>query len=182
MARHSSAVVRINVTFGLWRYRRRPRNFSGTVSKAPKLAMSSAPSEPTQGSAWRAKTSSRVGPAERMPPATSSAISVVETSMTPSRSPESASFSMDCPPTPVAWKTRQSQSSASCWVTCCTQGVVTPNIVSPIAGFVAWAPATGCVIMPASACAAFASTRSLMRLMPCTSVTEYIMQISLGPT
>jgi hypothetical protein len=36
--------------------------------------------------------------------------------------------------------------------------------------------------MPASACAALASTRSLIRLMPCTSVTEYIMQMSLGPT
>ena len=35
---------------------------------------------------------------------------------------------------------------------------------------------------PASACAAFASTFSLIRLMPCTSVTEYIMQMSLGPT
>ena len=36
--------------------------------------------------------------------------------------------------------------------------------------------------MPASACAAFASTRSEMRLMPDTSVTEYIMQMSDGPT
>jgi hypothetical protein len=36
--------------------------------------------------------------------------------------------------------------------------------------------------MPPSACAALASTCSLMRLMPCTSVTEYIMQMSLGPT
>jgi hypothetical protein len=30
--------------------------------------------------------------------------------------------------------------------------------------------------------AALASTFSLMRLMPETSVTEYIMQMSLGPT
>ena len=36
--------------------------------------------------------------------------------------------------------------------------------------------------MPANACAALASTCSLMRLMPCTSVTECIMQMSLGPT
>ena len=42
--------------------------------------------------------------------------------------------------------------------------------------------AGGCAIIPASACAAFASTCSLMRWMPCTSVTEYIMQMSLGPT
>ena len=40
----------------------------------------------------------------------------------------------------------------------------------------------GCAIIPANACAALASTFSLMRLMPCTSVTEYIMQMSLGPT
>ena len=36
--------------------------------------------------------------------------------------------------------------------------------------------------MPASACAAFASTFSDIRLMPETSVTEYIMQMSEGPT
>ena len=36
--------------------------------------------------------------------------------------------------------------------------------------------------MPASACAAFASTFSEMRLMPEMSVTEYIMQMSEGPT
>ena len=36
--------------------------------------------------------------------------------------------------------------------------------------------------MPASACAALASTRSEIRLMPATSVTEYIMQMSDGPT
>ena len=36
--------------------------------------------------------------------------------------------------------------------------------------------------MPASAWAALASTRSEMRLMPATSVTEYIMQMSEGPT
>jgi hypothetical protein len=66
-------------------------------------------------------------------------------------------------------------------VTACTQGVVTPNMVRPSAG--RW-PSTGggWAIMPASACAALASTFSLMRLMPCTSVTEYIMQMSLGPT
>ena len=36
--------------------------------------------------------------------------------------------------------------------------------------------------MPASAWAALASTRSEIRLMPATSVTEYIMQMSEGPT
>ena len=51
-----------------------------------------------------------------------------------------------------------------------------------MAGLVACTAEGGCVIMPASACAALASTRSLMRFRPCTSVTEYIMQMSLGPT
>ena len=60
--------------------------------------------------------------------------SVVDTSMTPVRSPESTSFSIDWPPIPVAWKTRQSYSPLSCAVTCCTQVVVTPNMVRPMAG------------------------------------------------
>jgi hypothetical protein len=33
---------------------------------------------------------------------------VVDTSITPASNPESASFSIDWPPTPVAWNTRQS--------------------------------------------------------------------------
>ena len=44
---HSSGVVRISVTFGLCRYRRRFLNWVGTVSIAQKLTMSSAPQEPT---------------------------------------------------------------------------------------------------------------------------------------
>ena len=51
-----------------------------------------------------------------------------------------------------------------------------------MAGRVVLDAGTGCAIMPASAWAAFVSTVSLIRLMPCTSVTEYIMQMSLGPT
>ena len=47
MRAHSSGVVRISVTFGLWRYRLRPRNCAGTVSIAQKFTMSSAPHEPT---------------------------------------------------------------------------------------------------------------------------------------
>ena len=82
----------------------------------------------------------------------------------------------------MAWKTRQSYSPSSRWVTLCTHGVVTPNIVKPIAGFVVSDAVVGCAIIPASACAALLSTCALMRLMPCTSVTEYIMQMSLGPT
>ena len=57
-------------------------------------------------------------------------------------------------------------------------------MVRPMAGLVcddagvrpAWA------IMPASACAAFDRTRSETLLMPETSVTECIMQMSDGPT
>ena len=52
--------------------------------------------------------SRRAGPAESTPPTISSAISVVVTSITPVSRPESTSFSIDWPPVPVAWKTRQS--------------------------------------------------------------------------
>ena len=47
MARFSSRVVRISVTFGLWMTNLRLANRSGTVSRGPKLTMSSAPAEPT---------------------------------------------------------------------------------------------------------------------------------------
>ena len=114
---------------------------------------------------------------------------MVETSITADSSLESTSFSIDCPPVPVAWKTRQSCSPSSWRDTAWTQGVVTPNIVSPMAGRVSAAdlsaaPALSAdqAIMPASACAALDSTRAEMRLMPETSVTEYIMQMSDGPT
>ena len=46
---HSSGVVRISVTDGLCTYRLRSSNCGGTVSRAPKLTMSSAPSETTWG-------------------------------------------------------------------------------------------------------------------------------------
>ena len=55
-------------------------------------------------------------------------------------------------------------------------------MVRPSAGLLVAEIAGGWAIIPASACAALASTCSLMRWMPCTSVTEYIMQMSLGPT
>ena len=126
----------------------------------------------------------RSGPAEKTPPTSSSAISVVVTSITAASRPESTSFSIDWPPVPVAWKVRQSYCSSSALVTACTQGVVTPNMVRPIAGLVVlWLLSRGAFrIMPASAWAAFDSTRSEMRLMPETSVTAYIMQMSAGPT
>ena len=59
---------------------------------------------------------------------------MVVASITPVSSPESTSPSIDWPPVPVAWNTRQSCSSPSSAATACTQAVVTPNIVSPIAG------------------------------------------------
>src|SRR4029450_7917480 len=57
-------------------------------------------------------------------------------------------------------------------------------MVRPTAGLAADGASTArpYAIMPARAWAALASTRSEMRLMPCTSVTEYIMQRSDGPT
>ena len=60
--------------------------------------------------------------------------------------------------------------------------MVLPNIVRPIASRVVPCAALRCATIPASACAALAITCSLMRLMPETSVTEYIMQMSAGPT
>ena len=47
MARFSSAVVRMSVTLGLWMWKVRPSYCAGTVSRAPKFTMSSAPQEPT---------------------------------------------------------------------------------------------------------------------------------------
>ena len=140
IALHSSAVVRINVTFALCLTRLRSLNFGGTVSNAQKLAMSSAPHEPTYGIGRRANASKRSGPALSTPPTISSHTSVVEMSSTPASRPESTSFSIDWPPVPVAWNTRQSNSFCSCLVTACTHGVVTPNIVSPIAGFSRMSP------------------------------------------
>ena len=77
------------------------------------------------------------------------------------------------------------------FVTCCTQGVVTPNIVRPTSRPVfAGARRGGGVLLassrartiPAIACAPFASTCSEIAFRPCTSVTEYIIMISEGPT
>ena len=48
--------------------------------------------------------------------------------------PESTSFSIERPPTPVAWNTRHSNSSFRSAAIFCTAGVVTPNMVMPIAG------------------------------------------------
>ena len=54
-------------------------------------------------------------------------------------------------------------------------------MVRPMAGRVS--AATGAArAMPAIAAAAFARIRREMRLIPATSVTEYIMQMSLSPT
>src|ERR687892_352352 len=72
--------------------------------------------------------------AGRMPPIIMSQISVVDTSITPRIRRESMSFSIDLPPMPVAWKTSGSQSFSISLMTCCTHGVVTPNIVMPTSG------------------------------------------------
>ena len=125
------------------------------------------------------------------PPNSMSAISVVMISMTPVSSPESTSFSIERPPTPVAWKTRHSNSLANAPEICCTQGVVTPNMVSPIGGSsppgaraaAAFAlSASRARTMPTIACAPLPSTWREIELRPCTSVTEYIIVMSAGPT
>ncbi len=100
----SSFVVRISVIDGLWTYRLRSSKRSGTVSRAPKLTMSSAPTDTTCGSPSRPAISSRSGPAESTPPTRSSQSSVVVASRTPRRKPDSMRPSIACPPTPVAWK------------------------------------------------------------------------------
>ena len=108
MRAFSSAVVRIRVTWGLCSTKRRLRYRSGTVSRGPKFTMSSAPTEPTQGIRVRMNAPKRSSSAARTPPIIMSQISVVVRSTAAARRPLSASFSMDRPPTPVAWNTRQS--------------------------------------------------------------------------
>ena len=120
-----------------------------------------------------------------------SATSVVVTSMTAEMAPESTNFSIERPPAPVAWKTRHSQSAANAAVICCTQGVVTPNIVSPTDGTARRrdldAPASRLAsrrafTIPIKAWAPLASTCREIELRPWTSVTEYIIVMSVGPT
>ena len=53
---------------------------------------------------------------------------------------------------------------------------------SPGAAAAARASASRCLTMPAIACAPLASTWREMELSPCTSVTEYIIMMSDGPT
>ena len=136
MARHSSGVVRISVTLALWRWKRRSEKRAGMVSGAQKFTMSSAPGAPTQGMPVRTMAPRRSGPAERTPPTTWSAISVVVASMTPSSMPLPASISRARPPVPVAWKTSGSWVARRASATRVTQGVVTPNMVRPMAGLV----------------------------------------------
>ena len=82
----------------------RSSNCAGSVSRAPKLTMSSAPTDTTCGMPSRPAISSRSGPADSTPPTRSSHSSVVVASSTPLRKPDSISPSMAMPPTPVAWK------------------------------------------------------------------------------
>ena len=70
----------MRVTLELCTNRFRPRNASGTVSSAPQLTMSSAPTETTCGMPVDAAAVSRSGPAENTPPTRLSASSVVVTS------------------------------------------------------------------------------------------------------
>ena len=104
--------------------------------------MSTAPTEPTYGTPLRAIAPSRSGPAENTPPTRWSAISVVVMSRTAVIRPESTSFSIDCPPVPVAWNTSGSNRASSALARRETSGVVTPNIVSPTSGRSSFTSAT----------------------------------------
>ena len=72
--------------------------------------------------------------AGKTPPIRRSQTSVVVRSITPASCPESTSFSIERPPTPVAWKTRHSKSLRRSAAIFRTAGVVTPNMVMPTAG------------------------------------------------
>ena len=108
--------------------------------------------------------------------------------MTPAIRPESTSFSIERPPTPVAWNTRHSKSLRKAALIRCTAGVVTPNIVRPTAGRLAplrllrRRSSSRAFAMPISALAPLASTWREIELRPDTSVTEYIIVMSAGPT
>ncbi len=143
--------------------------------------MSSAPTDPTQGRRVRIAAPKRSSVAGRTPPNRRSATSVVVMSRKPVSIPLSASFSIVRPPVPVAWKTRQSWLSRKAAVIAVTQGVVTPNIVSPMAGLPPLAVA-GCSAMPAIASAALVRTTRLIRFSPARSVTAGIRIRSEMPT
>ena len=98
------------------------------------------------------------------------------------RKPDSANFSIDCPPVPVAWNTKPSCVAARWLRTAFTQAVVTPNIVRPIAGLLESDWGSGARAMPATACAALPMTRRERSFNPAMSTTEYIMAMSLEPT
>ena len=93
----------MSVTCALCTYRLRSSNCGGTVSRGPKLTMSSAPSETTCGMPERPAAVSRSGPALSTPPTSSSHSSVVVTSSTPRMKPASIRASIERPPVPVMW-------------------------------------------------------------------------------
>ena len=96
--------------------------------------------------------------------------------------PESISFSRHCPPVPVAWKTKHSQSVSIDCRTCVMQDVVTPNMVRPTARLPPVTAGTALSAMPAAACAALPITVRVMALSPATSATACIIMMSVGPT
>ena len=135
----------------------------------------------------RANAPKRSSVAANTPPISRSHTSVVVRSIAASSSPESASFSIERPPVPVAWNTRHSARGSSRSASRCTAVVVTPNMVSPTAGLSPGRARPPSVdvrerTMPASAWAALPSTSREIRLSPCTSVTEYIIKMSEAPT
>jgi hypothetical protein len=119
--------------------------------------------------------------AAKTPPTRRSATSVVVRSMTARKNPLSASFSIDCPPMPVAWKTQASKRSSTPRRTCVTQSVVTPNIVIPTAGRSPSLNIAASAAMPDAARAAFAMTFRDTAFSPAMSTTEAIIVMSVGP-
>mmetsp|Transcript_22735 Transcript_22735/g.71194 ORF Transcript_22735/g.71194 Transcript_22735/m.71194 type:complete len:269 (+) Transcript_22735:821-1627(+) len=101
-ASFSSLVVRMSVTSSLCTNRSLSLYLAGTVALAPKLTMSTAPTDTTRGTPAATAASRRLGPPDMTPPTTSSATSVVVRSSTPPTSPDETSPSMALPPVPVA--------------------------------------------------------------------------------
>ena len=98
-------------------------------------------------------------------------------SRTPVNCPSVTSFSIVRPPVPVAWNTMGSNRALSRSMICVTAGVVTPNMVRPMAGLPP-VKAAGVALIAVIASAARLSTTRLIRLRPARSVMAGIMMMS----
>ena len=161
-------VVRISVTDGLCTYRLRSANCGGTVSRAPKLTMSSAPSDTTCGMPARPAASSRSGPG-----AEHAADEVVARARwwsrrarrrgtrTRQRLHRAAAGAGRVEDEHLVAALPPARSRA--WS---THGVVTPNIVAPTSGSVPSCSTGGAPTIPAIAAAALARICARDRVQP----------------